>query len=205
VTTLVWIVLGTLGLVLSLFVIGWLNAIRASGVRNRKLDELIRPAMDAVRENRPSAQERVTELAEVPATRNYLFARLTEIGKADMFPLACRSFEKVAESDLASWLMHPNELGAAPAEMELVRRIAIRREGTSGNVFLFRFRAEPSNWASKRGWMAGVAGPYWDDGESPDLASGTFSELTPFARLTVEEHVECLWKASQKRGPVMPS
>ena len=204
-TTLVWIVHGALGLVLSLFVLGWLNAIRASGVRNRKLDGLIRPAIDAVRENRPSAQERVTELAEVPATRNYLYARLMEIGKADMFPLACRSIEKVAESDLASWLMHPNELGAAPAEMELVRRIAILREGTSGNVFLFRFRAGSSNWASKRGWMAGVAGPYWDEGESPDLASGTFSELTPFDRLTVEEHVEPLRKASQKRGPVMPS
>jgi len=123
--TLVWIVLGVVALMLSLFVLGWLNAIRASGVRNRKLESLTRPAMEAVRENRPSAQDMVTELAEVPATRNYLFARLTEIGRADMFPVALRSIEKVAESDLARWLMHPNELGAAPAEMELVRRLAI--------------------------------------------------------------------------------
>jgi hypothetical protein len=203
--TLVWIVLGVLALMLSLFVLGWLNAIRASGVRNRKIESLTRPAMEAVRENRPSAQDMVTELAEVPAARNYLFARLTELGKADMFPLALRSIEKVAESDLARWLMHPNELGAAPAEMELVRRLAILGEGRSGSVFLFRFRAEPSNFAWKRGWMAGVAGPYWDDDESPDFASGTFSELAPFDRLTVEQHVESLRRASEKRGLVMPS
>src|SRR5271157_4054689 len=78
-------------------------------------------------------------------------------------------------------------------------------EGKSGSVFLFRFRAEPSNFASKRGWMAGVAGPYWDDDESPDFASGTFSELTPFDSLTVEQHVESLRRASEKKGLVMPS
>jgi hypothetical protein len=203
--TLVWIVLGVLALMLSLFVLGWLNAIRASGVRNRKLESLTRPAMEAVRENGPSAQDLVTELAEVPATRNYLFARLTELGKADMFPLALRLIEKVAESDLARWLMHPNELGTAPAEMELVRRLAILGEGRSGSVFLFRFRAEPSSFASERGWMAGVAGPYWDDDESPGFASGTFSDLTPFDRLTVEQHVEFLRRASEKKGLVVPS
>jgi hypothetical protein len=161
--------------------------------------------MEAVRENGPSAQDLVTELAEVPATRNYLFARLTELGKADMFPLALRLIEKVAESDLARWLMHPNELGTAPAEMELVRRLAILGEGRSGSVFLFRFRAEPSSFASERGWMAGVAGPYWDDDESPGFASGTFSDLTPFDRLTVEQHVEFLRRASEKKGLVVPS
>ena len=168
--TLVWIVLGVLALMLSLFVLGWLNAIRASGVRNRKLESLTRPAMEAVRENGPSAQDLVTELAEV-----------------------------------ARWLMHPNELVTAPAEMELVRRLAILGEGRSGSVFLFRFRAEPSSFASERGWMAGVAGPYWDDDESPGFASGTFSDLTPFDRLTVEQHVEFLRRASEKKGLVVPS
>jgi hypothetical protein len=160
--------------------------------------------MDAVRENRPSAQDMVTELAEVPATRNYLFARLKEIGKADMFPAALRSLEKVAESDLARWLMHPNELGDAPAEMEMVRRLAVRGEGRSGSIFLFRFRAGPSNFAAGRGWMAGVAGPYWDGFESPDFASGSFSELARFDRLTVEQHVEFLRRASEKKGLVIP-
>src|SRR5258707_964185 len=101
--TFIWIVLGVLGVAGGPWLLGWMNAIRASVVRDRKLDKLIRPAMEAVRENRPSAQDRITEFAEVPATRNHLFARLREMGRADLFPAACRSVEKVAESDLAKW------------------------------------------------------------------------------------------------------
>ena len=35
----------------------WPNAIRASWVRNYKLDKLIRPAIEAVQEHRPFAEE----------------------------------------------------------------------------------------------------------------------------------------------------
>jgi hypothetical protein len=190
---------------LGLFILGWMNAIRASVVRDRKLDKLIRPAMEAVREKRPFAKDRVTEIAELPATRNHLFARLMEMGRADIFPAACRSVEKVAESDLARWLMHPNELGAAPSNMELIRGIAIHEEEKSGSVFLFRFRTDPSHWASERGWMAGVAGPYWDSGEPPHSAARTFSELIPFNQLTVEQHVDFLREALKKKGLVVRS
>src|SRR6185295_5912199 len=117
---LFWIVLGVLGVPLGLFILVWLNAIRASVARDNKLDKLIRPAIEAVRENRPFAADKVAELAEIPVIRNHLFARLKGMGKADIFPVACRSVEKVAESDLASWLMHPNELGVAPSHMQLV-------------------------------------------------------------------------------------
>lgn len=204
--TLIWIVLGVLGVALSLFILGWFNAIRASKVRDSKLDELIQPAIEAIREDRPSAQDRVIELAKIPATRNHLFARLTEIGRADLFPAACLSAGKVAESDLASWLMHPNELGTAPAEIELIRELAIQEQDRCGKVFLFRFRTDPSHWASERGWMAGVAGPYWDSGESSRAASfGTFSELTPFGEMTEEQHVEFLRKAFKNKGLVVRS
>ena len=186
--TFVWILLGVVAALPLLFVLGWLNALRASRVRNRKLDQLVRPAISAVLENRPSAQDLVTELAEAPATRNHLFTRLTEMGRADLFPAGCRSLEKVAESDLARWLMHANELGAAPAEMELVR-----------------FRTGPTHWAAKLGWMAGVAGPYWDNDGVPGFATGTFSELKPFDLLTAEEHVNLLREALKKRGLVVRS
>jgi hypothetical protein len=203
--TFIWIVLGVVGVALGLFILLWINAMRASVVRDRKLDKLIRPAIEAVRENRPFAQDRVTELAEVPATRNHLFARLMEMGRADIFPAAFRSVEKVAESDLACWLMHPSELGAAPSHMELIRGIAIQEEEKSGSVFLFRFRTDTSHWAAGNGWMAGVAGPYWDNTELPGFASRTFSELTPFDKLTVEQHVDFLREALKKKGLVVRS
>lgn len=203
--TFVWVVLGTLTILLVLFVLGWMNAIRASAARERRLDEMIRPAMEAVAENRPSALDLVTRLAETPAARNHLFARLRDVGKSDIFPVSFRSIDKVAESDLARWLMHQNELGAAPSEMELIRTIAVGGDSKIGSLMLFRFRTDPPHWASKSGWMAGVAGPYWDGDEPPDFAQATFSELTPFDRLTVEQHLTLLSEAVKKKGLVVRS
>ena len=202
---LIWILLGALGIALGLFVLAWLNAIRASWVRNSKLAKLIRPAIEAAQQNRPFAEDKIRQLAELPEARNMLFAELKEIGRAELFPTDYLSIEKVAESDLAHWLMHPNELGAAPSGMELIRGITIQEEEKRGTVFLFRFRAEPSTWASERGWMAGVAGPYWDNVGPPHSAAWTFSELTPFDEMTVDQHVDFLRAAWKKKGLVMPS
>jgi hypothetical protein len=203
--TFAWIVLGVVALVVILFGLGWLNAIRASAARNRRLDEMIRPALDAVRAGRPSAAETVAQVAAVAAPRNRLFASLTEMGKQDVFPVAYRSIEKVAESDLVCWLMHPNELGTPPSAVELVRTVPVRDAERAGSVLLFRFRTDPSHWASKRGWMAGVAGPYWDGDETPLAAADTFSEMRSFEGMTEEEHVNFLRDALKKRGLVVRS
>jgi hypothetical protein len=196
---------GVVAVVVILFILGWANAIRASVARDRKLDAMVQPALDAVLENRPEGRDMVMELARVPAVRNHLFARLRGDGKEDLFPADFRAIELVAESDLARWLMHQNELGAAPSEMELVRKIPIREQEKSGSVFLFRFRTGPSHWASKNGWMAGVAGPYWEYDEPPDFVSGTFSELTPFDQMTVEQHEDHLREVLHRKGLVVPS
>jgi len=203
--TFVWVVLGIVALAAILFGLGWWNAIRASAVRNRLLDEMIRPALDAVGAGSPSAVEMVAQVAAVAAPRNRLLARLTEMGKQDLFPAAWRSVEKVAESDLVCWLMHRNELGTPPSAVELVRIVPVRDAAKAGSVLLFRFRTSPTHWAAKRGWMAGVAGPYWDSDETPQHGAGTFSELTPFDAMTEEEHVGFLREALRKRGLVVPS
>ncbi len=199
---LVWIVLGIAGL----FLLGWLNAIRATLVRNSRLAKRIQPAIDALQENRPDAVAKVAEFAGDPATRNHLFATLQDMGRADAFPPAYRSLENVAESDLVNWLSHANELGTAPAQTELVRPVRIEEGAKTGSFFLFRFRVDPSHWAFEKGWMAGVAGPYWDGGEVPAVAaSGTFSELEPFAAKTEEQHVDFLRQALKRKGLVVCS
>lgn len=200
----VWIVLGIVVFVVGLFILLWLNAIRASIVRNRQLDEMIQEAVQAVEENDPSVQDIVAGVAAVPATRNHLYAKLKEMGKTELFPMEQRSAEKVAESDMVCWLMHPNELKAAPSEIELVRDYPVEEDGKKGRMFLFRFRIDSPHWASDRGWMAGVAGPYWDGEDLPDFVSGTFSELTPFESMTEEEHIAYLHK-SRGSGLVVPS
>lgn len=202
---IVWIVLGVVALLVVLFILAWLNAIRASIACHRRLQGIIRPAIEAVEGNHPSAQDIICNLAERPAARNVLYAKLKEMGKADLFPAACRSAENIAESDLARWLMHPNELAAPPAEMELVRTIAVEDKERRGSMYLFKFRTDPPHWASGNGWMAGVAGPYWDNEESPDVAIGTFSELKAFDSMTEEQHVEYLQKALNRKGLVVPT
>lgn len=200
----VWIVVGILGLLLCLFIMGWLNAIRASAARNRQLDKMVQPAVDAANKNLPDARELVAEFAKNPGTRNHLFSKLKTTGRTELFPNQYRTIEKIAESDLARWLMHPNELRAVPDEMELVRAISVQEEDKSGNVFLYRFRTNPPHRASDNDWMAGVAGPYWEDDDDPDFAIGTFSELTPYDKMTEQEHVDFLRQKLKSKGLVVP-
>ena len=204
-STILWIVLGLFTLFPALFVWGWFRAISASIKLNRQLDEAIAPVLAAVASSDPSSEQEILKFSENPATRNHLYEGLKKIGKQGLVPAEYRTLEKIAESDLVRWLMHPNELQSAPAEIACVRPVVVSDAGKSGRVYLFRFRVDPPHWASESGWMAGVAGPYWDDDETHTAAGGTFSELTPFDRISEEQHVEALRAALAKRGLVVPS
>jgi hypothetical protein len=127
------------------------------------------------------------------------------MGRTEVFPEEYRTIEKIAESDLVRWLMHPNELRSAPSEIELVRQIAVQQGEKVGRCFLFRFRTGPSHWTAERGWMAGIAGPFWDDDQEVAGGRETFSELTTYNAMTDEEHVEFLKAAVQRKGLVVPS
>ncbi len=203
--TLVWIGLTLVGLAVGFYALLWGKAIRSTLRLHRQLDEAVAPALEAVEQNAATAGDLLADLADRPEMRNHLYARLEEIGKADLFPDEYRSLEKIAQSDLAHWLLHPNELGAVPAEIELVRELAVEDGPARGSVLLFRFRAAPSHWAADRGWMAGVAGPYWEGDEAFISGGGTFSELMPFDQLTEEQHVEFLRQQLGRNGLVMPS
>jgi hypothetical protein len=201
---LVYILLGVVGAALALFLLLWLNTVRATLKLDRQLDKEIAPAIRAARRGGPDAAAVLAEFAERLDTRNHLYAKLEKMGRADLFPAEYRSLDKIAASDLARWLLHPNELGAAPAETELVRELPVVEGPKIGSLFLFRFRTDPSHWAADRGWMAGVAGPYWD-GEAAVSAGGTFSELSPFDEMSEEQHVEFLREQVGRKGLVMPS
>lgn len=203
--TIIWILLGLVALGALAFILLWVNAVRASVKRDLLLEKLIAPAMEAAQQNSTAAGELIARHAAEPATRNYLYGKLREIGRAERFPAEFRTLEKIAESDLVGWLMHPNELASAPAEIQLVRRVPVLENEKSGCCFLFRFRAAEEHWAAARGWMSGVAGPYWDGEEPAQAARDTFSELTPFERMSEQEHLEHLRQSLHKKGLVVPS
>lgn len=199
------IVLWIIGVPIGLFILLWARAVRATLARNRRLDSVIDPAVKAVVAGDAAGPELVHRCAKDPALRNGLYARLAEIGKTDVFPEEFRTIDRIAESDMVRWLMHPNELQTAPTAIELLCQADVKESGKRGRCFLFRFRVDSPHWAADRGWMAGIAGPFWDDDARPDAGRRTFSELTPYDAMTDSEHVRFLQAAATKRGLTVPS
>jgi hypothetical protein len=198
---LIWIV----GIVIFVFILLWLNALRGTGSVLRKLDEKIGPAIEAIQSNSEYVTQIINDIANIPEARNHLYNWLKEKNKESLFPDEFRKLEKIAESDLAQWLMHPNELKEPPYKIEFVKKIDVQKENKRGKYFLFKFCVKDDHWASKNGWMAGAAGPFWDDEEMPSKALGTFSELISFEKLSEEEHIEFLKNKAKAWGVVVPT
>jgi hypothetical protein len=123
-------------------------------------------------------------------TRKVLYEALEHHDKLALFPPQYLTAEAMAEADLVQWLCHPNELGTAPDEMELMATVPAPAEGFAGQrYFVFRYRTKPPHWAAPDGWLAGVAGPYSPDGPPVSSASGTFSRFEAYEARTPDEHV----------------
>lgn len=203
---MIWkIILWGVGLVVALFVLLWLNAIRAGLSRNRKIYRRLKPIWALLDENPDQARSTIQDAAADPVTRKYLIDELRDRNKIDWFPEEYLATEKLAETDLVVWLMHGNELGVAPAQIEPLKSIRVEEASRQGTCFLFRFRAPDGHWAAENGWMAGVAGPFWDNDRKETSGRLTFSELQPLDARTEEEHLDFLTKAARKWGLVVPS
>ncbi|HET6455112.1 MAG TPA: hypothetical protein VFI02_11965 [Armatimonadota bacterium] len=139
---------------------------------------------------------KIEELAERPDTRSLLYRALHEMKQSELFPRQYATLEKIAESDLAAWLMHPNELDGLPDEIVLVKVIERMDSDPPGSppkmskFFIFKYRAHPSHWAAEKGWLAGVAGPYAKGEEPLECPSRVFSEFEAFGSKTPEEHLD---------------
>ena len=182
------IVLGVLGLVV-LLVIWFLYRASAGDTHTYRavLAELA-AVTQALGHGRDPSEADLLKFASNRRTRRVLYDVLDQENKLGLFPKQFFTWEAMAEADLAFWLNHPNELGAFPDEIELVRRV--RAPDAEGYYFVFRFRMSPPHWAAKQGWLAGVAGPY-DVSQAPTPhGAGTFSRFEPFDSRTPEQHVE---------------
>jgi hypothetical protein len=178
------------GLVAALIVWMIVRAVRLTAATTKLLAGRMEPVIAALRDGRTPPPDDVHALAADATTRSTLRRVLRDMGRGELFPQRYAGPEALAESDLVVWLMHGNELGAAPDAIELAT--AIDRDG-AGRFFVFRFRTEPPHWASSKGWMAGVAGPYAAGEEAFDTpAAGVFSRFEPFDSRSPEEHVAAL-------------
>lgn len=161
--------------------------------RDQALVAEIQPIIMAIREGGEVPMDQIARLAERTDTRSALYRALHEIDRSDLFPEQYRELKQIAESDLVVWLLHQNELGAKPDEIELARVIE-KVEGDpieeKYRFFVFKFRTHPPHWAAKDGWMAGVAGPYCDGEDPLQSPPGVFSRFEAFDSATPEEHLQ---------------
>ena len=88
-----------------------------------------------------------------------LYGMLEHLKRLDLFPNQYLDAISQAQTALAYWLMHPNELGDAPAEIELVESMRRDCDGESADIFVFRYRMAAGHWAATDGWLLGLAGP----------------------------------------------
>jgi hypothetical protein len=127
-------------------------------------------------------------------TRGEIYRLLLSFRRVDLFPAELCTWEAMAETDLVCWLCHPNELGCLPGEIDLVKQVPVHFSEllTDLHYFVFRFRKQRPHWAAKRGWLAGVAGPY--NVKSSPMPGGrhTFSRFEPFDSRSAEAHVEAV-------------
>jgi hypothetical protein len=164
--------------------------IRVEGTIMAEVDAVIK----ILKEGGPPPLDEILVLADSSRTRSHLYRAMQKIQKEDLFPKDQCTPAQIAESDLVAWLLHPNELDAVPDEIQMVyedeRADDDNASAPKYRFFVFKFRTHPPHWAASKGWLAGIAGPYWDGENSPYPPAGVFSQFEPFDSRTPQEHLE---------------
>lgn len=199
---LIWYITGLIGAAIAVFVV-WRYTSIARGARKR--DEQLLLLLDPIGEklatgNAPSRTE-IDDLAALHQIRGFLYELLKYYERLDLFPEKFRNEIAQAETRLAYWLMHPNELQAAPEKIELVTTVTRKIENEDCRFYVFKYTMPNDHWAGKD-WLLGLAGPYID-GQPPYTGiAGAFSRCgDKFGDVVPEELVD--WyvaMATRKRG-----
>jgi len=129
----------------------------------------------------------IESVAASPEMHNRFHEGLVSLNRGGLFPRRLLTQEAFAESDMVGWLTYPTELGRTPNEIELMA--TFENQGGDQQFFLFRFRTHSPHWAAKKGWMAGLSGPFETAVMPTSRAGGsTFSTFTKWEEKTPQEH-----------------
>ena len=124
--------------------------------------------------------EEIRVLATSPELRPMLYAMLVHYEALDLFPAEYLSQQSQAESTLVYWMLHPNELQAAPAAIELVEAVERSISDKPAMFYVFRYRMPDGHWAGTD-WIPGLAGPFVADDKPYQADAGGFSRSNDVA------------------------
>lgn len=120
----------------------------------------------------PISIEHIDRLVEFDASR--LVRILGSIGRMDLFNGSRITQEKIAYSEMRTWLCHPSECGKSLDMLEVVDTL-IHNEHL---YYIFKFTSTAPKLI-ERGFMIGVAGGYDKDAISDNETGHTFSDFEP--------------------------
>jgi hypothetical protein len=154
-----------------------LRLVRGARRRDQQLSEAVRPLVERVRQGVAVTVDEVAALAAMPQLRVALHSVLQALHRLDLFPPQYLDEHSQAAARLAYWLMHPNELGGAPAEMQPWQIVTRQIAGADRRFHVLRYRMPPGHWAEDHGWLVGLVGPF-GDGDPPYVGPhGAFSSI----------------------------
>ncbi len=160
---MIWKIVLGLVVLFVLFVLWRISSVvRGARARDRALVERLAPLAQKLEGGAEVDGGEIEALAAAPELRPLLHALFTEAGVPDLFPSRYLADEAVAESLLVYWMLHPNELQAAPSEIELAERLERQVTGRQAGYYVFRYRMPPGHWAGSE-WQLGVVGPFFAD------------------------------------------
>lgn len=175
--------------------------VRASLRLHALVQKELRPVRASLERRESPSQADVDRLAASPRTRAALFSLLREHKRLDIFPAEHRTAAALGESRMVTWLMHPNELAAAPDEIALGAEVALPdAEAKDERWLVYRFRTQAPHWAHQIGWMAGVVGPIRSRNDPTPDVRVVFSRLPHWDSATPEGHAEAVRELMRQKG-----
>jgi len=162
---------------------------KALGYRDPRLKTF--SILSLLRQGQTVAASDVANVAASAEMRCIVFSELEKLGKLALMPDRFKTQKALAEGDMVQWLAFETELGRPPDEIELMKVIPAPGEKGAKDWYVFRYRTtEVGYFATKDGWLAGIAGPFSHDGPPSNSGSGTFSSFNPWEKYSAEEHLQ---------------
>jgi hypothetical protein len=168
-------------LILAAFIVWRYTSVRRGArARENALLARLEPLARRLDTNTTVSSDEVEALAAAPELRSLLYWLLSHHERLDLFPAQYLSEQAQAEAVLVYWMMHPNELQAAPEAIEPVERLQREVSGRQGVFHVFRYRMPAGHWSGTE-WQLGLAGPFFSDEKPYQGVAGGFSRAGDLA------------------------
>jgi len=151
----------------------------------------LEPLLHKLAANDPIPAKDLLLVAQDPSLRCALFKILDAYNKIALFPPLYFTIEKAAEGYLVNWLEFPTELGNAPDEIKMIRKVTLENEI---DYYVFKYKFHWPRWAKNLDWIIGVVGPYQRNSKPYDIPLRVFSRFNPLPSVTPEMEVKWVHK-----------